>query len=104
MSKSKAWALGALATFLVAFYCFCGLYSVQPIGMLPEGKTLLVWRSGDEPFFNSPDATCERRVGYVSLFCRMAAMGAAPLDRIIVRLPYQEWAYRSSIDGNSYER
>lgn len=104
MSPKMTMVLAAVLIVVAGLcYTFMGLYSVQPIGMLPEGRTLLVWRAGDEPFFNSPDATCERRVGSVSLFCRMAAMGAAPLDRIIVRLPYQDWAYGLSVDGE-YER
>jgi hypothetical protein len=88
----------------VAFYNLCGFYSVQPIGALPEGGTALVWRNGDEPFFNSADGLCLERTGGVSLMCRMAAMGRAPTDRIIVRLPYQPWAYRASTEGKEFDR
>lgn len=92
----------AVIAGLALFYWRCGLYTVQPIGALPEGKTVIVWRAGDEPFFNSPDATCLRRMGSVSLMCRGFAMAAAPLDRIILRLPYMEWAYNLSTDGQSF--
>jgi hypothetical protein len=90
--------LGAL------FYVFCGFYSVQPIGALPEGATAVVWRNSGEPFFNSPDALCLERLGGVSLLCRGLAMAQAPSDRIIVRLPYQEWAYRMSTGGQAFDR
>jgi hypothetical protein len=97
----------ALLTLLVAFviaWQFLGLYTVQPIGALPEGRTLLVLRAGDEPFFNSPDGTCLRRTGSVSLMCRMAALGAAPLDRIVLRMPYMAWAYAASTGGAEFDR
>ena len=89
----------------VAFVAtFLGLYSVQPIGALPEGGTVLVWREDDEPFFNSPDAHCLRRIGSVSLVCRGLAMGQAPMDRIILRLPYLAWAYSLSVGGREFDR
>jgi hypothetical protein len=86
------------------FYFFCGFYTVQPIGALPEGATAIVWRAAGEPFFNSPDALCLERMGGVSLLCRGMAMGQAPTDRIIVRLPYQNWAYVRSTGGEEFSR
>lgn len=103
-SGRTMWILIVSAVLAVLFYLFCGFYTIQPIGALPEGKTLVVWREGDEPFFNSPDATCIRRVGYVSLMCRGMAMGSGPIDRIIIRLPYQAWAYSISTDGQEFNR
>jgi hypothetical protein len=88
----------------VLFYIFCGFYTIQPIGALPDGATVIVWRANDEPFFNSPDALCLERLGGVSLLCRGMAMGQAPTDRIIMRLPYQEWAYTASTDGKRFDR
>ena len=98
-------ALSLLLLLLgVGFRLFAGFYTVQPIGALPEGRTLVVWRGEDEPFFNSPDRRCLDRVGSVSLFCRAAAMAFAPTDRIILRLPYQRWAYLQSTGGKEYDR
>ena len=106
--KSRAWiwivALIVVGLVLIILYTQVGFYSIQPIGALPEGSTTIVWRSGGEPFFNSPDGTCLRTIGSVSLLCRMAAMGVAPIDRIILRLPYQEWAYLRSTDGQMFDR
>ena len=76
-----------------------GCYSVQPIGALPEGVTLVIWRASGEPFFNSPDAECLNKMGGVSLLCRGIALGRAPTDRIIMRLPYSEAAYLLSTNG-----
>jgi hypothetical protein len=92
------------AAFSVIFYVFCGLYTVQPIGALPDGATAIVWRESGEPFFNSADALCLERTGGVSLLCRGMAMTQAPTDRIILRLPYQEWAYTASTGGQTFER
>ena len=106
MSKKSALlgALAAAALFLVCFRAFCGFYTIQPIGALPEGRTLIVWRGEGEPFFNSPDATCLERVGGVSLLCRALSMAQAPTDRIVMRLPYMEWAYLASTRGAVFDR
>lgn len=103
MTRNAAIGIG-LAVFAAAFYTFCGLYTVQPIGALPEGGTVIVWRATGEPFFNSPDALCIERMGGVSLLCRGMAMGQGPIERIIIRLPYQEWAYSASTGGQSFDR
>lgn len=102
--KRWPWVLGVLVLLCCLFYYFCGLYTIQPIGALPEGGTAIVWRESDEPFFNSPDGTCLRRIGGVSLMCRGMAMADAPIDRIVMRLPYQEWAYSLSTDGQEFDR
>lgn len=88
----------------ILFRVFCGFYTVQPIGALPEGATAIVLRADGEPFFNSPDALCLNRLGSVSLLCRGMAAGEAPTDRIILRLPYLEWAYLQSTGGQQFDR
>src|SRR5262249_15597056 len=90
---------------LVGAWLFVGIYTVQPIGALPEGITLVVWRASNEPFFNSADGTCLRIQGSLSLLCRTLAMAAAkPPERIIMRLPYGEMAYLWSTGGRAFER
>lgn len=90
---------------LTAFtWHFCGVYTIQPMGAMPKGVTAVVWRADDEPFFNSADGLCLKRLGEVSLLCRLAALGRAPTSRIILRLPYMEWAYEASTGGRSFDR
>jgi hypothetical protein len=101
--KRKIWIVIIFAAFGFFLY-FCGFYSIQPIGALPEGSTILVWRNSGEPIFNSPDAVCLKRTGNVSLMCRGLAMGQAPVDRIVMRLPYIEAAYSLSTDGHEFDR
>ena len=101
MSRNSraALALVLLLIFVgVIVWQSCGLYTVPPIGALPEGRTLFVRRAEGEPFFNSPDGLCLRRTGDVTLLCRAMAMGQAPTDRIVFRLPYLEFAYKASLD------
>jgi hypothetical protein len=91
-------ALGILVATQVGFY------SIQPIGAVPEGATWLVWRASDEPFFHSADSLCLKRIGSVSLLCRGLALAQAPKDRIILRLPYWEFAYFLSTGGKKFQR
>lgn len=104
-NRSRRWLWPVLLVLLGLFvYTQMGLYSVQPIGAIPDGATAIVWRSGREPFFNSPDAMCLLIQHGVSLLCRGVAMGQAPTDRIVLRLPYQEWAYLASTGGQTFDR
>lgn len=104
--RRKRWVIaGILLTAVgLGFRLFCGFYSVQPIGALPQGATAIVWRAKGEPFFNSPDALCIERIGGVSLMCRAMAAREAPTDRIVLRLPYQAWTYSASTGGRDFDR
>jgi hypothetical protein len=93
-----------VAVVLVVLYTQVGFYTVQPIGTIPNGVTLLIWRHSDEPFFNSPDGTCLRLMNGVSLLCRAQAMQLAPADRIILRLGYWDFAYLQSTNGARFDR
>jgi hypothetical protein len=104
--KSKTKIVVAIVIFLLLLILISqmGFYSIQPIGALPDGATLLIWRKSSEPFFNSPDAVCLKIQQGVSLLCRGLVMGQAPIDRIILRLPYMDWAYLFSTGGQTFER
>jgi hypothetical protein len=90
--------------FIVILIYNTGFYTIQPIGALPEGVTLVVWRKTGEPFFNSPDAHSIKTTGGVSLLSRGLSMAYAPKDRIILRLPYLEFAYLQSTGGKKFDR
>lgn len=84
-----------------------GVFTVQPIGALPDGVTLLYHsRNPEMPFFASPDGLCLEIQGSVSLLCRMAGLSAVGElgDRILLRLPYQHWAYLRSTGGLEFEQ
>jgi hypothetical protein len=92
---------------LVWIFVRPGVYTIQPIGMLPDGVTVIYYGRGAEmPFFSSPDGLCLQELGEVSLLCRMSAMaGSTELtERIILRLPYSHWAYLQSTGGLEFEK
>jgi len=84
-----------------------GVFTIQPIGALPEGVTFIYYSRGPEmPLFSSPDGLCLKIQGGVSLLCRMSALAAVTnlTDRIIIRLPYIRWAYLLSTGGMEFEQ
>ena len=81
------------------------VFVIQPIGAIPEGRTLIISRLNNTNFIDSADAMCEREMGGVSLMCRVMVMGAvAKNGTIYARLPYSSALYGISTGGKSYER
>ena len=98
----------ALFALFLAFWFLVrpGVFTIQPIGAIPEGITLIYHsRNPQMPFFSSPDGLCLEIQGSVSLMCRMASIGAAEeiTDRVIIRLPYIEMAYLLSTGGTTFD-
>jgi len=79
------------------------VFVIQPIGALPEGKTLIILRLNKTNFIDSADGMCIRTQGGVSLLCRMAMMGAV-LDKstVLLRLPYNKQLYLISTGGREF--
>lgn len=101
----KAIILISIAILLIVFFSQVTFFVIQPIGALPEGKTLVILRMNKTKFIDSADAMCEREMGGVSLLCRGTMMAAvANKGTILVRLPYSEVLYSISTDGSSYGR
>jgi hypothetical protein len=101
--------LVVIAIILILFYIIIrpGVFTIQPIGALPDGITIIYHsRSSEMPFFSSPDGLCLQSQGSVSLLCRGLAIDAASAitDRIILRLPYIHWAYLQSTGGLEFDR
>jgi hypothetical protein len=108
----------SLALVVLVFMCCCvpvcgyvvvrpGVYTIQPIGALPEGVTFIYHsRNPEMPFFSSPDGMCLEIQGSVTLLCRATALAASEdlTDRIIIRLPYSRWAYLMSTGGREFEQ
>lgn len=108
---------GCLVALLFLFFVVCpviafvaiqpGVFTVQPIGALPEGVTFIYYsRNPEMPFFSSPDSLCLKIQGYVSLLCRATALGSTTelTKRIIIKMPYNEWAYLQSTGGQKFDR
>ena len=83
---------------------FVTVFVIQPIGAIPEGRTIIVSRLTKLHFIDSPDALCEREMGGVSLLCRGIVAGSVAREAtIIARLPYSPILYSISTGGKSYE-
>ena len=93
----------AIAAFVVGSQ-FITIFVIQPIGAVPEGRTLVVTRLTNMNFIDSADAICDRKMGGVSLLCRVAVMGRVEeKSSILLRLPYSEMLYSISTGGKSYD-
>ena len=80
-------------------------FVVQPIGAVPEGRTLIISRLTNVNLVDSADGICERQMGGVSLLCRGAVIArVGNTATIYARFPYSETLYRISTGGRTYDR
>lgn len=104
MKKIHIASLVALV-IIVLIYTQITVFVIQPIGALPEGKTVIINKFNKTEFIDSPDGMCERLQGGVSLMCRIGAMSAVlEKSTILLRLPYSSWLYAISTGGKTYDR
>ena len=97
----------ALGVLTLAAYTQLTIFVVQPLGVVPEGRTIVIWRRTHTNFIDSADAICEREMGGVSLFCRLAVLKGIvgeESEGILLRLPYSETLYLISTDGKELDR
>lgn len=93
---------GGILTLI--FTQFFTIFVIQPIGALPDGRTILLYRSGQLQFIDSPDSICERIQGGVNLICRAGALGIVKPENIVARFPYSRTLYLISTGGKEYDR
>src|SRR5436305_12276170 len=104
-TSAKLTLLAVLVLAIVVAAQFLTIFIIQPIGAVPEGRTLVITRLHTMHFVDSADAWCERRLGYVNLLCRVAVMGnVAEKATILARLPYSDTLYKISTNGKTYGR
>ncbi len=106
-SKKRVWLIISIVfVCLIIFYSVFGFVTIQPIGMIPDGITLMVVRVGTKVhFFDSPDGLCLRLNGELNLICRMAMISAIGENtKIVLRLPYSKAIYLSSTGGREFEQ
>jgi hypothetical protein len=109
--RSRGCVVGLIFLFLVSIAAWLilrpGVFTVQPIGALPDGVTVIYHsRNPDMPFFSSPDGLCLKTQGSVSLLCRSMALSAVSelTDRMLIKLRYSRWAYLRSTDGREFDK
>lgn len=97
--------LVVLAVAVVAAYTQLTIFVIQPIGAVPDGRTLVILRLNTMNFVDSADGVCIRRMNGVNLFCRMGVLAAVANNAtVLLRLPYSESLYLWSTDGRSFAR
>lgn len=105
MNKKLIVAISSIILFLVIIYTQITLFVIQPIGSVPEGKTLVILKLNKTNFIDSADAMCIREMGKLNLICR-GMMIATVVDKtkILFRLPYSEFLYKISTGGETYSK
>lgn len=97
-----------IIALVLLFRMFCGIFVIQPIGMLPEGATIVYFRTElNLPFIASADGILDKSGAGVSLFGRAMLIGklAQQLkDKEIVRFDYSETFNLWSTNGKTYEK
>lgn len=105
-SHRKRYTLITLVATMLFFRVFCGIFVVQPIGAIPDGVTIVYWRSGmNISFIASADGILHKSGDGVSLFGRgavLAALSETLNDRAIVRLGYSRTLYLWSTGGREF--
>lgn len=108
MKKTTIIVLLILLLTGIAFRVFVGIFVIQPIGILPEGVTIVYWRSGlNLPFIASVDGLMDESGAGVSLFGRgmfLAKLTQPLKEREIFRFGYSETLYLWSTNGKKYEK
>lgn len=98
-------ASGALIAAAIVAYFSLTVFVIQPIGAVPDGKTIVIGRVGKTRFVDSADAICDREMGGVNLLCRGVMMGNILNNATVyLRLPYSETLYLWSTGGRDYGR
>lgn len=103
--KVIAASLVVVALLALGVWWQFDFFVVQPIGAVPEGRTLMIRRLNRESvrFIDSADGICQRTMGSVNLLCRGLTL-AKVLEHatIVLRLPYSSWLYGISTGGRTY--
>ena len=103
-SIARVCAVIVIAAAIFAYFSLT-VFVIQPLGALPEGKTLITARVGKSRFLDSADAICQREMGSVNLLCRGMMMGKFLEETTVyLRLPYSETLYSWSTGGKEYDR
>ena len=104
----RMWAVVLLLTVLVVGVFVStqvSIFVVQPIGAIPDGRTLVISRLRGSTFIDSADAMCERIQGSVNLLCRGMVIGQVGQNATIyLRLPYSSTLYSLSTNGKTFDR
>jgi hypothetical protein len=102
----KLMSLIVVGAVIVFIFINLTVFVVAPIGAVPEGRTLILWRKSSVlKFIDSADGICDRLSGGVSLLCRGITLAkVAEVNPILLRLPYSDTLYSISTNGKRWDR
>ena len=104
MNKKFIILVSTVIVFIVIFSQIT-LFVIQPIGGIPNGKTLVILRLNKTKFIDSADAMCVRETGSLNLMCRGMMMSAViNKSKILMKLPYSKFLYEISTGGKEYTK
>ncbi len=101
------WTITIIAVIAIGFAAYTQLtiFIVQPIGAAPDGRTIVILRLKSLEVMDSADAWCERKMGGVSLLCRVGVFSRVGQEStVLLRLPYSETLYEISTGGRHYDK
>ncbi len=108
--KRKAILIVFIFGVLLTVWVTTVVFIVPPIGAVPEGKTIVLFKpdrllvQGKFDFLETPDHFQYKNLGKVNLFGRLAAIGAILNGPIILaRLPYSSTLEYLANAGSSWE-
>lgn len=104
MNKNRIIILLIVIAILAVIYTQFAIFVIQPIGAIPEGRTLIISRLNKMNFIDSADAMCDRAQGGVNLLCRGVILGAVGKNATVyMRLPYSDTLYSISTGGKRFD-
>jgi len=105
--KKFVWVI-VLLGLLATIYFGTGFFVIQPIGAIPEGRTIWYVRMGlNIPFVSSADGMLLKTDTGVSLLGRAMMMSSVIDlidDKILLKLPYSKTLYKISTNGVEFEQ
>lgn len=107
MKNGRILLLSFVGALAILAYTQLTIFVVQPLGAVPDGRTLIIWRREETKFIDSADAVCEREMGGINLLCRGAVLSGIAGENgggILLRLPYSETLYLMSASAMKYDR
>ena len=107
MRTRGRWLVAGVVVVVLAaiVYLQVTVFVVQPMGALPEGRTVVMSRLNTTKFIDSADAMCMRIQDGVNLLCRGMVLGRIlENSTIYLRLPYSRTLYLISTGGAEYDR
>lgn len=104
MNKTTITIISAIIISIVV-YSQITLFVVQPIGVMPKGRTIVMLRLNKTNFIDSPDALCVRETGNLNLLCRgIMLSGVLKKSTVLFKLPYSKLLYSISTNGKEYSK